>query len=345
MVAAKKVRVSTDGTTWYTLPGNSAELTDEAGELKDTIFNQPYESTFPGLINSKLQAQAYYKGYAGYQATLKKVGTATAFTTLPCTLLSGKTYQINDASKQIWNRTATLNIFDNGVNQNANVETIDYLYGKVTFKSTYTVTGPVTITGEYYPLVAVGKATEFNLTQQAKAVDITDYDTAQSNSGHRVFDYGLKSVSLELNGIFATSNNFRALVTGRAEMIVEINPDGSGKSLARGFFRPYTRGQSGDVGELEEEKLSLMLSVPDDDKLASPFKWYHSPTSTLNAAVRAILDAFDGSTNLYVQYLHNGTNGVQWSSTLVTDASLKGGVEAMNEFTANFQCNGQATSV
>lgn len=343
---AKRIRVSDDaGVNWYTLPGNTGEATDEAGDLEDTIFGQDYSSTQTGLIGRTINANGLVKGFAGYQATIKKMGTSTLMTTEAMSLVSGKTYQVTAATKRLFDKNnATLNVFDNAVNQNANVESIDFLFGRVTFKSAYTVTGPVTITTNYIPLVAVGCANEFTLTQQANANDVTCMDTAQANDGTRVFEYGLKTVSLELNGIYKSANGYKALLAARTETIIEISPDGGGLAAARGYFKPATTGQSGDVGDLESETITFNLSVPDDSRLLYPFHWLFAAASTVNLGIQKCLSAWENKTLIAVQYLSDGTNGFK-ADAVVTDISLTGGLEAMNEFTINFQLSDETTAV
>ncbi len=342
---AKRVRLSADGTNFFTLPGNTAELNNEAGDIDDTIFGQDYSSTQSGLINWTVSANSLYKGFAGYVAKILKTGTSTPFTTQAMSLVSGRTYRITDVTKNIWDRNTTLTVFDNAVAVNAsNILNVDYLFGRVTFAAGYTVTGPVTVTGASLPKLVVGCVNSFTLTQTANPIDNTCMDTAQANSGRRTFEYGLKTVSLDLTGIYKVANGFIDLLESRAELVIEINPDGSNLTVGRGFFKPVTTGQSGDVGDLEQETITFNLSVPDNDILAYPFHWVHDVTSTLNQAVRIALDAWESNTFVDVQYLPDGTTGKQGEGIIV-DMTLSGGLEAMNEFTVNIQGSGALTDV
>lgn len=80
---AKVVQVSDDnGSTWYTLPGNGGEFSKESSSIDDTVFGQDYKSSEVGLIGWTVSAQAFYKGFAGYSADIKKAGSNTAFTAL-----------------------------------------------------------------------------------------------------------------------------------------------------------------------------------------------------------------------------------------------------------------------
>jgi len=345
----KKIQVSSDNITWYTLPGNSGEVRNEAGELVDTIFGQSYQSSEAGLITGSINANAYYKGFAGYIVTLAKGGTPVAMTAEPMVLVSGKTYIITATTKQFIDVNTVTNVFVTAVNQNANVESINFVTGEVTFISSYTPGGAVTITGAYIPTTAIAKSRTFTLTQTTDVIDNTDIPTAKSNGGYRTYQPdGLKTVNLEIGGVYAVANGFLAALQGRIPTYILINPDNTSASVAKGLFKFSAQGQSGDVGALEEETLSLRLNVPADPATAipwkTPFAWKHTGATTLSMAVQKTLDAWQNSTMIYVKYLWDGTTGFSGQAT-VTDVSLAGGLESMNTFTANFQLSGAMTVI
>lgn len=237
----------------------------------------------------------------------------------------------------MFDRTATFVVKDNAVTvASNNILSFDYLFGMVTFTSGYTPTGPITISGKYLPMTQVAKAQSFTLTQTAAVNDTSDFETAQANGGYMTYDYGLRTVSLGLKGVFASSNGYEALVVARQECIIEINPDGSSNSVARGWFKPINTSQSGNVGELEDQDLSLSLSVPDQQDISLPFSWAFSSSSTLNQAVRNAVNAWLNKTVIKVNYLPDGTTGRQ-GSALVTECTLTGGLDAMNDFAIKFQ--------
>lgn len=345
---AKRVRISDDESTWTTLPGNSAEFRQEGGQLPDSIFGQAWESAETGLISGTINTNALYKGFAGYIVNLKKAGTPTTLTTEAMSNVSGKIYQITDTAKQILelDANATITVYDNAVDHTDDVIRIDYLQGIIEFASAYTVTGSVTISGKYIPVTAIAAAKTFNLSLTKAAVDNTDIPSAKANGGYRTFDptKGLKTVSLELGGFYSASNAFRDALAARTPLIVEINPDNNSKSVMRGLFKYTGVGQSGDLGALEEETVNMMLSVPDNDLYDAPWVWIENTGSTLNTGIIQLLTAFADDSLIYVQYLHDGTNGWQ-SDAVVTDMSLTGGLESMNEFSVGLQLSDAPTDV
>lgn len=343
-MAAKELQISDDGgTTWATLPGTSGELSHEGETIEDTIFGATFQSTEAGLITWGMNGNAFYKGFAGYNATIKSQGTSTSMTGEATSNTSGQSYQIDDTTKRVWDRSATFTINDNGVAvSDADIEEIDYLFGIVTFVSGYSVTGPITVDGAYFPLSNLGKAQSFTLTQNADAIDNSNFGSVQGNNGYRTFEPGLRTVSLELTGFFDSTADFSSELQNRNELIVEVNPDGGGDSLCRGFFRLVNQSQSGDVGALEEESVTFELNVPGN--VATPFRWSHASASDIPDAVKKLLDAWEAESTVQARYLHDGANG-ESGTVVVTDMSLTSGLDAMNEFSVELQGSGEPTTV
>ena len=344
--SAKKIQVSIDGgTTWYTMPGNTGTFQDTAGNVDDTVFGQDYKSNQPTSITGKITSNAYFKGFAGYVATIKQSGTATAVVGGAMTLVSGKTYQISTAAQNLIDHNSSYTVKDNGVAvAAANIADIDFLFGQVTFAAGYTPTGPITIDYSYLPLASIAKSQSFTLTQTAVAVDNSDFDTLQGNSGHEVYIQGLKTVELEVKGFYDSTNNLETILDSREELVIEINPDGSGQSVARGYFRPSDLQLSGHVGNIEDSTIKFTLSVPDVSELYLPFEWVHTNT-TLPTALLNALNAWVAGSTIGVQYLPDGTNGYQALDCIVTEMTLTGGLKAMNTFAATFQISGAVTTV
>jgi len=341
---AKTIQVSDDaGVNWYTLPGSTGDFNRDGSALDDTVFGQDFGSNQPGIISWTMSANGYYKGFAGYVATIKKQGTSTIMTGETATNTSGNSYQIDAAAKQIWDRSASFTFYDNLVAIPASeIESVDYLFGIVTFNVAQT--GPITIDGNYFPTADFGKAQSFSLTQSADTTETTDLSTAQANNGFATFSPTLLTATLEMSGFYDSANGFNAALTARDEYIIELNPDGNGYSLARGFFKLSADNQSGDVGGDETESVTFNLFVPAGDS-AIPFGWYHdSVNTTLSQSVQVCLSAWAGKTEIDARYLPNGTTGYS-GKIVVTDASLAGGVDAMNEFSFSFQGSGAISTV
>ncbi len=351
-MAAKLIQVSIDGgSTYFTYPGSTGSINKEAGQLSDTVFGQTFQSNEVGLIGWNFSAEAIFKGFAGYVATVKKQNTSTTMTTEAMTLVTGKIFQIDDLAKRIWDRfegATAFVVFDNAVDETANVLNIDYLFGKVEFLASHTVTAPITVTGSYWTTTTVGKAQSFTLTQTADAIETSDFGTVQANGGFRTFDPGLRTVAVDLSGVYLLSNAFAADLAARSEFIIDLNPDGNAEAIARGFFNLATHGQSGDVGALEEETVSFVLAVPPPaaDGLLNvdiPFGWGHTAISTLPQAIRDTLDDWENEQKPKVQYMPDGVAGDR-GDFVITDVTLASGLDAMNVFNVTGQGDGVLTA-
>ena len=344
---AKAIKVSDDdGSTYYTLPGSQGEFRDEVGVLDDTIFGQNFKSAQTNLINWGLSSNAVYKGFAGYTVSIKKSGTSTSMTGEATTEITSNTaYQVTAATKRVLDPAVAVSVLENGVASDPDdIEYIDYLFGIVKFKGSHTPTEPVTITANYLPLATLAKYRNFTLTMTQEPIEDTDIPAAQANDGHRTHSYGLKTVGVEVSGVYASANGYRAALIARDLLLIEIDPGAAGKAVARGFFKPSSRGQSGNVGELEEENASFALQVPEVALMRTPFRWEFSSSTDISTAVRKCIDAWQNETTLKAQYLPDGTTGLE-GTVLVGDVSLSGGLEAMNEFSVALVGTGEVDAV
>lgn len=339
-MAAKRIQVSNDnGVTFSTLPGATGDMRRELATVGDTIFGQDYGSEDVSIGNWMVTANSFFKGVAGYQANVKKGGTPVVMTSEATALLTGKTYQITNVAHRLMDLATVTVVKDGAVDQTANVLSIDYLNGTVTFKPTYTVTGAVTITGAYVPTTTIARSRSFTLTQTAAEIDDTDYETARANGGWRTYDPGLKTVRLEMGGIYDASQALQAELAARSVLYIEVNPNNDNNTIFRGFFKRTTLGQSGDVGALEENAAAFNLFVPDGALVERPFGWYFAAGSTLNVAVQKALAAWQNNTGLKVKYLPDGLAGFM-GDAIVTEATLANAMDGLNEFRFTFRGSG-----
>jgi hypothetical protein len=316
----------------------------ELATVGDTVYGQQYGSEDVSIGNWLVTSNAFFKGVAGYLANLKKGGTPVAMAAEAMTLVSGKTYQITNVARRIINLAATTTVFDNGVDRTANVESIDYLNGTVTFAAAYTVVGPVTITSQYVPTSVIARSRSFTLTQGAAEIDDTDYETARTNGGWRTYDPGLKSVRLEMGGIYDAAANLQAELLARSMLYIDVAPANDANTFFRGFFKRTNLGQAGDVGALEDSTTAFNLFVPDGTLISRPFGWYFSNSTTLNLAVRKALAAWQNNTALRIRYLPDGTTGFE-GDVIVTEATLANSFEGLNEFRFTFRGSGTPATV
>ena len=344
-MAEKKIQISDDsGTTWYTFTGNSGDLSEEAEQIDDSIYGTSYGSNTVGLLTWSLSSNALYKGFAGYEATIKKSGTSTPITGGGMTQVgSTSTWETTLATTNIWDRAVTVTVYDTAVDVTADVESIDYIWGRITFTSGSEPVGAVTADFSHLPTADYGKAREFTLTQNADTIDTSDFETVQANSGYRTYEPSTRTVSLSMSGFYALSNGFKALLEAREEMVIEINPSGSStESACRGYFKVGTSSQSGDFGGNEDESVDMVLSSPDVDIV--PFSWIHPSTTTMPDAVKLAIEAWQDELKYDYRYLADGLIGSSGTGCL-TDVSLSAGLSSMSEVSISVQGDGELTPV
>lgn len=343
-MSAKNVQVSKDGTTFATLPGSTADLNEDSATADDSVFGTTFTSTQPTLITWGSSSNGFYKGFPGYRATLKRAGSPTAFTDEAMTEdTTNGLYYITDRTKSLWDNTVDVVINDGASPVAASdIEYIDYLQGGVKFVSSYNPTGAITAAeGSFLGTSAICYAQSFTLTQSADTENVTDFCEAQDNGGYGVFKYNQQTVELSLEGFYNEASDYADDLASRDVVIVEINPDGDGKSVARGYFRATSRSQSGDTGSTETESATYTLAVPED--VARPFSWYHAATSSIPQAVRWVLDAWSERDTLTYRYKPEGATMRFTGDVLVSDCSLSSGVEEINDFSLDFQGTGALT--
>lgn len=346
MADVKTIKVSADGVTYYVLPGNTGDFNIEKAQLDDTIYGSAYSSSQPGITDVTISANAMYRGFAGYQSIIRRSGaTATVATGEAMSQVdSSQTYRIDDTTKNVWDHNVTAVIYDNGSQVAvADIESVNYLFGEVTFVSGYTVTGPITADISFWTMATYGRAQEFTLTQTADTEDVTVLEDAQSNSAFRVYRSALKNADLELSGFYSTANNTFDDLKSEDVFVIEIDVKGDGKSLARGYYKITSIAQSAGVAETETSSVSMVLSVPEG---VEPFGWYHAPDATIPMGLRVVQGGWVSGDAIKYQYFPEGdTNPGYEGDAIVTDASITSGVNSMVEGSAELQGIGECFAV
>lgn len=347
---AKTIKVSTDDVNYYTLPGNSASLSSEGEQIEDTIFGQRFSSSETGLIGSSLSTNALYKGFAGYNANILKAGTPIEVTGGATTLVSGNTYQITNTAQRVMATASGYTVYDGAANITAYIESkgLDPFTGTFTLDSSYTVTGTITIDYYYVTLTEVSGATGFDISMSSDVQDSTTLTVAQGNNGHRTYICGLLSVESSVSGLYNKNNGFIDIIKSRETFVIKLAPKNgdADESYAYGFFKIVSDEMTGDVGAIEEDNISLMLYVPYDDKIESPFKWYHPSNTSIPEGTKIILDALFSGAEIYVKYRPLGDTTGESSYdglAVISDASMSTDLDSMNEFSAELQITGALT--
>jgi hypothetical protein len=200
-------------------------------------------------------------GTAAYPFKIKKAGTSTAFTGEAMSGSAGL-YQIDDANKQVFDRTVTPTFYDNGVSvPDYGIISIDYLYGRIKFAQP--IIGPVTVDGSYLPMADIAGAKECSINRTCAIYDDTDI----SNVGYHTKKYGIQDVSITASRFDDVSHDFTTIMENRSVVVIELAPD-TNKSY-RGFFVISDSDASVDINALLEE--SLTFELDGDDEIGKTF--------------------------------------------------------------------------
>lgn len=101
--------------------------------------------------------------HPSFESSVSITGDAVTMTQEACTVVSGKTFKIDDGDKEVWDPVAAITVRDATVLVgNADIESIDLLHGVIVFAASYTVNGAIDVSGKYLPRTTVAKA--FQLT-------------------------------------------------------------------------------------------------------------------------------------------------------------------------------------
>lgn len=119
---------------------------------------------------------------AAYGAVVYASGVSTVDTAEACSFLSGtnpnEVFQVTAAAKRVWDPTIAVTVKDNGVTLTAGTQYVfNYLFGTIQFVS-YTPTTPVTVTGQYLPLVEAVLSSKFEINIKQTLADTTSFDSA-----------------------------------------------------------------------------------------------------------------------------------------------------------------------
>lgn len=200
---------------------------------------------------------------SGARAKTYLGGTPTTFSAEATTNTSGKTYQITNAAKRVLDPATAVVVKDNGVAvPAADIASLNYLNGSVTFTSGYTPTTPITFdSGKYVPLELISTSLIVNEFEVDMKMTLAS-STAQGDTVKRgvptilAVTMNAKLISQPsdvYDGGTATLEGDILSTTAPTAKLVEFDPDGAGVAVFRGWEQPSDMKVSGtpeDVSRL-----------------------------------------------------------------------------------------------
>lgn len=166
---------------------------------------------------------------AAYNTLVKVSGTAVATTGEAMTVTTGTTFQINTASKQVWDPSVTPVFYDGGVAiLAAGITSVDYLRGKVTLAAP--PGGAVTCDVTYFPLYTIAEGREFDADFKT---DILDTTILHASDTHKKKAAGLFDASGSLRHLDALATDmdtggntmsWNTIMTAATAKVLELYP-------------------------------------------------------------------------------------------------------------------------
>jgi hypothetical protein len=194
-----------------------------------------------------------------YNTTLEITGTSTVMTAEAMTGSGAGPYQITNSAKQVINPLVALTFYDNGTDCTADVLTIDYLFGKVTF--TGSKTGPITVTGEYLPRLTFAEAKATTWTFTADKLDTTVFNA----TGWKTSIQGLKELMVAVESFAlpdtdmdggAGSRTIEDVWSNDTSILLSLNPGNTG-DIYRAFVEMIDFEGANSVADLVNTKCSF----------------------------------------------------------------------------------------
>lgn len=179
---------------------------------------------------------------AGYQCQVILTGNPVSVTGEAASNTSGKVYQITDSARQFMDPDSAITWKDNGVAvAAANIESVDVLFGEVTFAASYTVTGPVTCDYSYLPTTAIADVQSFSFSTSRDMMDKTGMSLTTS---HRTKVPGLYDASGSIDLLDTTDTTVDTGVeladefTNAAKLALEFRPNSTaGQQKLRAYIQ------------------------------------------------------------------------------------------------------------
>lgn len=170
---------------------------------------------------------------AGWPTILNVGGTPTAVTAQACTNTTGNSYQINTASRRVWDPSVTPIAYDGGVP--ATVSSVDYLFGIVTLAAP--PGGAVTVDVTYIPLLDVAQGKVATMTIGVDVPDVSVFGSVD-----RAFITALRTLAAKFDTLDSLLTDldsgagtwkWDAKATSEILILVSIDWGGAGSNIYR----------------------------------------------------------------------------------------------------------------
>lgn len=172
-------------------------------------------------------------------------------------VVSGFTYKIDDAAKEIFDPGAALAFFENGIASSTPIASVDLLAGTVTF--TGAPTTPITVTGNYLPRVTAANAFSFSANKTREIIETTVFGQTSKRRIAGLLDASGEIRSRDFADFLIGANKISDLFDGGTVFIISFLP-GAGLNSFRVRALIETLAVDADAGGQVEATLSWTLA-------------------------------------------------------------------------------------
>jgi len=183
---------------------------------------EPLTKTITGTFSAETASTPL----AAHNASIQITGDPIAVTGESTSNVSGNIYEIDDTAKDIWDPTAEVKVFENGVETTSGF-TEQYLLGRIVFDSAPTT--PVTVDVSYLPKYTVEDATNYSFNIDGSLQETTRLDDKGMRMTQSQYDFTTDFDSNELGGdtldAGGTEDKFITVVKDGRLVVLDLNLD------------------------------------------------------------------------------------------------------------------------
>ena len=181
----------------------------------------------------------------------------------------GVSLSINATAKRHWDRTSTAPAIyvsgDTGVDISADIKSINYVQGIVTFTTPHSTATTITMDVDYLTASYLAGGRNWSVDVDTNMLDVTAFSTNSTDVAWRTFLAGLNGAEISIERLFQSDTTahvfWDALNAPSSNFIVELVPDGGGNRY-EAFTHVSQYSPSIEVDGTADEGVTLTVDGP-----------------------------------------------------------------------------------
>lgn len=204
-------------------------------------------------------------GTPGRKALVKVSGAAVSFTDEACSTVTANTvYQITNAAKRVWDRTAAITVKKDAVTQSAALYTLNRLTGKITFLADIGGGHTITVSGSYLPMSTAAEGKAYNYDLMRAILDDTEFGDSDVTKVP-----GLKDASGSIGRWWSVNTYFRDALLSENAVVLEFYTDASAAFDMRMWALIDKAGIAAAAAGLIDESVNFVGATDADGRVTS----------------------------------------------------------------------------